>query len=44
MTTAQVLIGGFDRTGIYIMTPTTDDLVCEYKRRAGQGCLGVSEP
>jgi hypothetical protein len=33
---AQVLIGGVDRTGTYLMTPTTYDLVCEYKRRAGQ--------
>jgi hypothetical protein len=31
-----VLIGGFDRTGIYLMTPTSYDLVCAYKRRAGQ--------
>jgi hypothetical protein len=30
-----VLIGGFDRAGIFLMTPTTYDLVCEYKRRAG---------
>ncbi len=36
ITTAQVLIGGVDRTGSYLMTPTTYDLVCEYKRRAGQ--------
>ena len=36
MTTAQVLIGGIDHTGTYLMTPTTYDLVCEYKRRAGQ--------
>ncbi len=36
MTTAQVLIGGFDGMGTYLMTPTTYDLVCEYKRRAGQ--------
>ena len=36
VTPAQVLIGGFDRTGTYLMTPTTYDLVCEYKRRAGQ--------
>ncbi len=27
---------GVDRTGTYPMTPTTYDLVCEYKRRAGQ--------
>ncbi len=33
---SQVLIGGVDRTGTYLMTPTTYDLVCEYKRRAGQ--------
>ncbi len=31
-----MLIGGFDRTGIYLMTPTSYDLVCAYKRRAGQ--------
>ncbi len=37
VTPSQVLIGGFDRTGTYLMTPTTYDLVCEYKRRAGQG-------
>ncbi len=36
MMTAQVLIEGFHRTGTYLMTPTTYDLVCEYKRRAGQ--------
>ncbi len=36
VTPNQVLIGGFDHTGIYLMTPTTYDLVCEYKRRAGQ--------
>ncbi len=36
VTPAQVLIGGFDRTSTYLMTPTTYDLVCEYKRRAGQ--------
>ncbi len=36
LTPSQVLIGGFDRTGTYLMTPTTYDLVCEYKRRAGQ--------
>jgi hypothetical protein len=34
-----VLIGGVDRTGTYLMTPTTYDLVCEYKRRAGQVVL-----
>ncbi len=39
----QVLIGGVDRTGTYLMTPTTYDLVCEYKRRAWQGVPGVSE-
>ncbi len=33
---AQVLIGGVDRTGTYLITPATYDLVCEYKRRAGQ--------
>ena len=27
MTTAQVLIGGVDRTGTCLMTPTTYDLV-----------------
>ncbi len=32
---SQVLISGVDRTGTYLMTPTTYDLVCEYKRRAG---------
>ena len=36
MTPNQVLIGGVDRTGTFLMTPTTYDLVCEYKRRAGQ--------
>jgi hypothetical protein len=36
MTTAQVLIGAFDRNGTYLMTPTVYDLVCEYKRKAGQ--------
>ncbi len=36
VTSSQVLIGGVDRTGTYLMTPTTYDLVCEYKRRAGQ--------
>jgi hypothetical protein len=36
MMTAQVLIEGFYRTSTYLMTPTTYDLVCEYKRRAGQ--------
>ncbi len=36
VTPSQVLIGGFDRTGTYLMIPTTYDLVCEYKRRAGQ--------
>ena len=36
LTPSQVLIGGVDRTGTYLMTPTTYDLVCEYKRRAGQ--------
>ena len=39
VTPSQVLIGGVDRTGTYLMTPTTYDLVCAYKRRAGQvGC------
>jgi hypothetical protein len=33
---SQVLFGGFDHTSTYLMTPTTYDLVCEYKRRAGQ--------
>jgi hypothetical protein len=36
MTTALVLIGGYDRTGTYLMTPTTCDLVCASKRRAEQ--------
>jgi hypothetical protein len=36
MTTAQVLIGSIDRMCTYLMTPTSYDLVCEYKRRAGQ--------
>jgi hypothetical protein len=36
MTTAQVLIGGVDRTGTYLMIPTTYDLICEYTRRAQQ--------
>ncbi len=31
-----MLLGGVDRTGTYLMTPTTYDLVCEYKRRAVQ--------
>ncbi len=33
---SQVLFGGFDHTSTYLMTPTTYDLVCAYKRRAGQ--------
>jgi len=36
MTTVQVLIGGVDHTGTHLMTPTTYDVVCEYKRRSGQ--------
>jgi hypothetical protein len=36
VTPNQVVIGGFDRTGTYLMVPTAYDLVCEYKRRAGQ--------
>ncbi len=36
MTPVQVLIGGVDRTGTYLMTPTTYDLVCAYQHRAGQ--------
>jgi hypothetical protein len=36
---SHVLIGGFDRTGTYLLTPITYDLVCEHKRRAGQVVL-----
>ena len=35
MTTVRVLIGGVDRTGTYLIAPTTYDLVCAYKRRVG---------
>ncbi len=34
---SHVLIGGFDRTGTYLLTPITYDLVCEHKCRAGAG-------
>ncbi len=36
VTPALVLVRGVDRTRTYLMTPTTYDLFCEYKRRAGQ--------
>ena len=36
VTLNQVLIGDIDHTDTYLMTTTTYDLVCAYKRRAGQ--------